>query len=82
MNIQEAAMKAQRIGAGIARRDWGPLMYIVPTDTSACCLYIHDISAKRAAIPRWNPSLSDLIATDWIVAGGDRSKELGQEIQD
>ncbi|CAM2774477.1 Thoeris anti-defense Tad2 family protein [Fructilactobacillus fructivorans] len=69
MNIQEASKKAMSKGLLITRRKWQPGgMSIIPTNTSLCCLMIpyksDDIDGPSI---RWNPTLNDLTADDWII---------------
>ena len=82
MNIHEAARLAHEHGTGIYRRD-NPfsMLTIIPTNTSACCIVISP-KEENPLGQKWNPTLADLLATDWEVYGISPRQELGQEVQD
>lgn len=67
MNIRKAIIKARAKQKGITRMKWmpGPEVTIFPTNTSALCLIIpYEWSGEIGK--RWEPSLEDLLANDWI----------------
>lgn len=69
MDIRTACLEAQKEGRGITRKEFMPQApLLIPTDTDECVIWI-PYSHKDLRTPRWNPKLSDLIATDWIVFG-------------
>lgn len=66
MTINDAIMKAQKEGLGIARHKDDPRpIWFIPTNTTEGILLVinHDIRGK------WEPSAEDLISTDWYVFG-------------
>ncbi|MUV40615.1 Thoeris anti-defense Tad2 family protein [Levilactobacillus brevis] len=67
MELRQALRKAQKIGRGIARRNNEPRpIMLIPTNTTAGIIVV---TSKDQAIVRWEPTLNDLIATDWFVFG-------------
>lgn len=75
MNIREAALKAQKLGRGIARKSDGsrPKVFICTNLTKG--IFVIPKSDPNRAYAGWMPTLDDLIATDWYVMG-DEIKEL------
>lgn len=81
MNIQEAAKIAHQQGTGIFRKGWPFLVYILPTNTAACCLIVKARHSERKAVLRWEPTLNDLTADDWQVYGAiEQSEKLGDKV--
>lgn len=84
MNIYEA-LKKRTPKQGIRRSSWlDPNRYMVPTDTSNCCLIYKDTQLK---VKRWAPQAKDLQADDWEIITKTGSVHLrisldGQTISD
>ena len=75
MNIRDAALKAQKLGRGIARKSDGqrPAVFICTNLTTG--IFVIPKSDPNKAYAGWMPTLEDLISTDWYVIG-DQIKEL------
>lgn len=70
MTIRDAALEAQKTGRGIARKSNGERpMIIIPTNTPNCCIITDYAARERNLVPRWEPTLDDITATDWYVIG-------------
>ncbi|MCG0733320.1 hypothetical protein IMAU60055_02450 [Lactiplantibacillus plantarum] len=67
MKISKAIKEAQKNGRGIARHGNEPRpIMLIPTNTTAGIIAV---TSKNQAVVRWEPTLNDLIATDWFVFG-------------
>lgn len=75
MNIREAALKAQKLGRGIARKSDGPRPKVFICTNLTKGIFVIPKSDPNRAYAGWMPTLDDLIATDWYVMG-DEIKEL------
>lgn len=75
MNIREAALKAQKLGRGIARKSDGPRLKVFICTNLTKGIFVIPKSDPNRAYAGWMPTLDDLIATDWYVMG-DEIKEL------
>ena len=65
MNICEACREFERTGIPFRRAsaDKMPQVWFYPTNTLECCI-VYD-AERRAYGKRWNPTLDDLMATDY-----------------
>ena len=75
MNIREAALEAQKLGRGIARKSDGPRPKVFICTNLTKGIFVIPKSDPNRAYAGWMPTLEDLIATDWYVMG-DEIKEL------
>ena len=75
MNIRDAALKAQKLGRGIARKSDGPRPAVFICTNLTKGIFVIPKSDPNKAYAGWMPTLEDLIATDWYVIG-DQIKEL------
>lgn len=67
MNIRKAVLKAQVKQKGITRISWMPqAITVIPTNTTACFLLV-PLDEKEKIGRRWNPTVEDILAKDWIV---------------
>ena len=80
MNIREAALKAQKLGRGIARKSDGPRPKVFICTNLTKGIFVIPKSDPNRAYAGWMPTLDDLIATDWYVMG-DEIKGLSNEIR-
>ena len=69
MNIREAALKAQKLGRGIARKSDGPRPKVFICTNLTKGIFVIPKSDPNRAYAGWMPILDDLIATDWYVMG-------------
>jgi len=69
MNIREAALKAQKLGRGIARKSDGPRPKVFICTNLTKGIFVIPKSDPNRAYAGWMPTLDDLIATDWYVMG-------------
>lgn len=70
MTINEAVKLSIKENKCITRSGNPFLIYILPTDTTNCCIgFLKDENGnlKKSAV-RWNPYTEDLIADDWELA--------------
>ena len=70
MNIVIATQKAHKLGVGIYRKSWLPnnQYVLLPTNTRSGFVGI-PISSDGKPFQRWEPSLREIIADDWMVKG-------------
>ena len=67
MNIRDAALKAQKLGRGIARKSDGPRPTIFICTNLTKGIFVIPKNDTNKAYAGWMPNLEDLIATDWYV---------------
>ncbi|AIM25788.1 DUF2829 domain-containing protein [Melissococcus plutonius] len=84
MDIREAVIKAHTVGKGIVRSSWENNIdvTILPTNREPCCLIIsknEDHNRSSNIGNYWNPTLDDLIATDWEIEGGETIEDTGYD---
>lgn len=64
MELKEAVKVAMKAGKGVRREAMGVLL--LPTNTRECFLIME---GGKLLSGKWNPSLDDILADDWHVAG-------------
>ena len=67
MDIRDAALKAQKLGRGIARKSDGPRPTIFICTNLTKGIFVIPKNDTNKAYAGWMPNLEDLIATDWYV---------------
>lgn len=69
MNIANAVKEAAKQGTSIRRTAWRKRIgSVLPTNTAGGCLVIPGEGARGgAARYRWQPTMDDLLASDWEV---------------
>lgn len=65
MTIVEAAQYVAKNGGFIAKKGDITRCYIAPTNGPECCVIRNEVDTRIS--PRWNPSVEDLCADDWII---------------
>lgn len=71
MNIRDAAIKANKEGKAITRKEFieeckSSPMKLIGTNTNECFLIV---GSSESITPRWEPYLEDITADDWCVIG-------------
>lgn len=79
MYLHEAVKKAKKSGRGFTRQSYitkresvkepDNTVWFYPTNSSIGVTIITRFNNEEKIIPRWQPSLDDLIANDWRVYG-------------
>lgn len=68
MNIRKAALEANRKGKSMSRRSWQDgHRGLIPTNTYGFVIGI-PYNRTDPILQEWNPSLDDLVATDWYIS--------------
>ena len=75
MNIRDAALKAQKMGRGIARKSDRPRPTVFICTNSLAGIIVLSKLDKAIAEPCWMPTLDYITANDWYVMGDTTTKK-------
>ncbi|WEV40322.1 hypothetical protein [Lactobacillus sp. ESL0681] len=69
MNIRDAALRAQKIGKGIARKSDGPRPTMFICTNSTAGIIVQPKFDETTISACWMPTLDYITANDWYVMG-------------